>query len=526
MAGEHLDPAAQETKRIEREGQFDRLVLGHPLYEVDTDQIIGKKVAEMLELLPKGVPVECVAHVSDAHLDNTSTLVIEGFDPNRPGTNTPETGNFHNGPHDEPAAFMILKSILKNPPREDDPSFASRFNELLGAELGKIPGLHGKEKRPLRQKLLNLVFWLSERESTGQTTGKFKGIDYPRVLENDDLKVFSEIFNDLKYNIDSDGQGDKEARLFAAADELFDNLFDTSESRRPLSEIYNEQIEESRRRRAEVTRLLQEHLLIHDMSGEETGVNTQHLKTTRLSNGLQVTYVDISGTGIRHGGPRFAIEAVKRHTQSLEQPDGADTDVLVFANDEFGPDGKPNGRKKLMIKIPKEHHGAGKVNVEELAARLNESEKLFGGGETLISVATYGGHNEVVVSPQFEGTELDTEKIFVGVQNYADNPRYSASEFAERAKRFADKLGTTNYSIKLDEPQNEYDIAQRSIIIPRSNGGVVLVHEDELDLYESAFTETASENFQIVEQKTEKSEAPDCSGCAIDWSGQCASHDR
>lgn len=498
MSVEHSQPPpGKEIKeKKEQEAPFKNIVLGHPIEEIDTDQMIAKKVAEMLGFFPHSaeIPIECVPHVSNEQLNDKSVFVVEGFDSSREGTNNLETGNFHNGPNDEPAAFMVLRSILK-----DNSTSSEAFKQDINRELGR----RIKDKNE-RQKLLHLVGWLSEGETKGKTTGSLKDWNYPRVLQNTDLAVFSKVFNGIKEQILNDEKKEKEKRLFAAVDDLFQRLFKAEGN---LNEIYKDEIAELKRAQEENNEKLEKHFLIYDSDENEIGLNKKHLRTAKLPTNIHVTFADIRGLGIHHGGPGEAVDAVRRHSKSLQYPKGVDTDILVFANDEFGPDRKPNGRKKVMIKIPKEKSGTVNVNLQELAKRLNLSEKLFGGGEQLTSIATYGGHDEVIVSPQFEGTELDPDNLYVGLQNYFSEKRFTEEEFLERAKQFAQKLGVANYTTKIAVPRNEYEIAQRAFVIPRSGGGTVEIYEDELSLYESAFTKSADSNLRIVEQKTEKSEA-------------------
>ena len=68
-----------EIKKKEQEARYSSLVLGHPIHEIDVDQICGVKVAEMLGLITTDVPVQCVPQVQEQLLEDPSVLVLEGF---------------------------------------------------------------------------------------------------------------------------------------------------------------------------------------------------------------------------------------------------------------------------------------------------------------------------------------------------------------------------------------------------------------------------------------------------------------
>lgn len=518
--------ATPKVDRKEGEARYEKLVLGHPLHEIDIDQIVSMKVAQVLGLVPEGVPVECVPHVDETALENPKVLAVEGFDSTRPGTNTLETGNFHNGPHDLPAAYMMLTSVMKRIPDKDDPKYADDgkgkfnrklysddFNSLLNAELGKH--IKSPYTKADRQKLQHLVWHLARNESSKKSLyqpapdesippNEFDDTISPDVLNHDDLKQIATITAALRDRILMDKEGNKEERIFAAINTAMDHLFDTSRTQL-LSELYSEQIEAVEKQKRQVREQLTGHFITEDADGN-TQLNRKHLRMVRLSNGLRVTYADISGTDVRYGGPRIAMNLVKNHTRSLESPNGEETDILVFVNDEFGADGKKNDRKKVLIKVPIERSGKVDLDMQELAERLNASEELFGGGKPVVSLSRYGGHTELVASPQFVGTGLEPENVFTGLQSYLDVPRYTEAQFQKKAEAIARKLKIETYTIDRGKPSNKYEIAQRHIILTIPGREPIAISEEDIPIYEEVLTADVNSNMALLSENTPASE--------------------
>ncbi len=521
---------ADKTPKVDRkegEARYDKLVLGHPLHEIDIDQIVSMKVAQMLGLVPEGVPVECVPHVDDTALENPTVLAVEGFDSTRPGTNTLETGNFHNGAADEPAAYMLLTSVMTRVPDKNDPKYtddgtgkfnrklySEDFNKALNSELGRM-----KVPKDARMKLQQLVWHLARSESrkksrTEKITGKppserneFDDVLCPDLLSYDDLDVFAKITGSIRDKIIMDDEGNKEERIFTAITEVTNELFDTSRTVK-LSAIYGELLESVEEQKKTIRKELSHHFLKEDSYGKTT-LNTRHLRMIKVSAGTRtfnVTYADISGKGIRWGGPWEAIETVRHHTRSDDNPRGEQTDVLVFVNDEFGPDGKPNGKKKVMVRIPPERSGKVPLDLKELATRLNESEALFGDGKPLVTVASYGGHTELIATPQFVGTGMEPTNMFVGIQSHLEAPRYTTEQFEAEAARFAEQIDTSTYTIQIEKPLNKYEIAQRSIVIAAPGREPIAITESDLPLFQAVMGGDRKANLAMVMEKTAMNE--------------------
>lgn len=328
---------------------------------------------------------------------------------------------------------------------------------------------------PDSQKIRDLVGWLTSVE-------RGKPMKKPlQTLRPEDLSQLTNIFMALK------GQHNQPGDLLSNAHILLDNVFNTDENRRPLREIYAQYLSPHQSERGEKFDRL-----------KERAKDKKYLKTTRTQAGINLAYFDVRGLGSEEGAFSVAVEH-------------SDADIVMLIDDHKDANGEVRGTQ-IKIKIPKQKEESQPINLTQLLAeRLNTSESLFGKGYEFIVSDSYGGHPGIVGSPRSQGSDLDPEKVWYGISDFFDVPRYSETDFTQKALEFAEKMGTGNIYPNIEIiPSDAYHLSKRAMTIVVPSGdqpNAITISEDDLPIYEEACTDDISHNQAVLLQKTESKEA-------------------